>query len=117
GGWRGRVGSGEPGLVLRRLGQAREARRGDGVARERLARRGVDDGRGEVAGQLVRVGHAEERAEPALDAGAVVVDEEERLVLDDGSGDNTAELLLAERRLRLVGGIVVVRGVEAFHSA
>ena len=57
----------------------------------------------EVAREIVRGRHREERAESPLDPRPFVVEEEERLVAcTDRPADDAAELLLIE--LRLVGG-------------
>ena len=78
------------------LRQPRIARLRNGVVRKRLTRRRVDDRAREVAGQLVGCRDVVERAEPALDADALVVDEEERLVLEDRTADDEPRLLLIE---------------------
>ncbi len=78
----------------------------DDVARERLAGQRVVDGAvdlGEVALAHLRRGHGREVGLAGPDAQALVVGEEERLVLDDRPAEGGAELVLREVRLRAAG--------------
>ena len=81
----------------RRTGSMRLA--GIDVAREGLAGERVADGVGEDPRALVDRGHAREARDAARDARALVVDEEEGLVLDDRAAEVAAELVLVVGRL------------------
>ena len=103
---RRRVRRREPLLRMRQLRQARKSRLRDGVVGERCPGRRIDDRRAEPARQLLRRGHRVEVGRTAIDARALVVDQEEGAVPAVVAGkhhrpaDHESELLLIELRRR-----------------
>ena len=71
---------------------------GNDAAGERPAGERIADGAGEDTRAVVERRYAREARHPAGDAGALVVDEEERLVLDQGAAQVAAELVLVVGR-------------------